>query len=131
MELPGGWRVGTALRHYRPYWVRTVLFCGRDRILMAEGLGTPIWIEAHFGVWRRYSVKWTKLMPGTNTWWSAQKGNTVVVVGYGKRPAIALRQDAWRGMVPKGHGATAITLPNTLACHVMAVTEPIKQRVAN
>lgn len=131
MEFLGGWRVGTALRHFRPYWVRTVLLCGRDRILMAEGLGAPIWIEAHFGVWRRHSVKWTKLLPGSGSWWAAQKGNTVVVVGYGKRPAVLLRQGTWRGMVPGGHGATTITLANTESCHVMAVADLPKQRVAN
>ncbi len=130
MKLPGGWHVGSAVRYFRPFCIRTVLEVGRDRIVAGEGLGAPMWLEVHSVMWRRRMAAWQKLRPGPGAWWAAQHGETMVVVGYGRRPAMLLRQGSWRGIVPLGHGATTITLPSAEPCQVMVATSHPK-RVAN
>ncbi|PSR26041.1 MAG: hypothetical protein C7B46_20310 [Sulfobacillus benefaciens] len=130
MKLPGGWHLGSADRHFRALTMRTVLVVGSDRIMAGEGLGTPLWIEVRAFLWRQKQAVWHKLRPGPITWWTAQLGTLLVLVGYGRRPPVLLRQENWRGIVPMGHGATTVTLPAPTPCEVVVATTNPK-RIAN
>ncbi len=117
MRLWSNCYIGNPKRAMAPFQAHIALAFEGTRIVWSSFGSAPLWVEGRY-IWHLQSPVWTRLQEGSSVWWCGQKGETVVIVGRGPRPALVMSQETWTGILPAGRGSAGAILPHAGSCQV-------------
>ncbi|SMC02683.1 hypothetical protein SAMN00768000_0711 [Sulfobacillus thermosulfidooxidans DSM 9293] len=115
MRIWKEWYIGNPKNATLPYKAHVALSFENTRILWTEFGSAPLWTVGKI-IWKKESPSWSRLHWGNSTWWCGQRGNVMVVIGRGRRPAVVLTQGQWTGIIPPGRGSCSGIIPSDDPC---------------